>query len=341
MNDEYFEFSRNIDNAETATHSYDAMPSVVKRLFESCLTGQCFDHVDSTPIPSLESVAKIILQARCIIFPGYFTQNALAPSNLEYCLRQEITELFKDLSKQIILSDQHDCLPSEQPCPQCKEHSQQRAFQFIRALPKIRTLLAMDVRAGFKGDPAAKSCDEVIFSYPGLFAITVYRMAHKLYELKIPLLPRMMTEYAHSLTGIDIHPGAKIGESFFIDHGTGVVVGETTEIGKRVRIYQGVTLGALSIPSDAVELFRNKKRHPTIEDDVIIYSNATLLGGQTIIGARSIIGGNVWITESVPPDTKVMLKRPELVYTGNNHNHNQSILPTGTSQKQCTNSVHM
>jgi serine O-acetyltransferase len=168
-------------------------------------------------------------------------------------------------------------------------------------------------------DPAANSCDEVIFSYPGLFAITVYRMAHKLYELKIPLLPRMATEYAHSLTGIDIHPGAKIGESFFIDHGTGVVVGETTEIGNRVRIYQGVTLGALSIPSDAVELFRNKKRPPTIEDDVIIYSNATLLGGQTVIGARSIIGGNVLITESVPPDTKVMLKRPELVYTGNNH----------------------
>ena len=129
----------------------------------------------------------------------------------------------------------------------------------------------------------------------------------------------MMTEYAHSLTGIDIHPGAKIGESFFIDHGTGVVVGETTQIGNRVRIYQGVTLGALSIPSETVDDFRNKKRHPTIEDDVIIYSNATLLGGETVIGARSVIGGNVWITESVPADTKVILKRPELVYSGNNH----------------------
>jgi serine O-acetyltransferase len=184
-------------------------------------------------------------------------------------------------------------------------------------LPETRAILATDIRAALEGDPAAKSYDEIIFSYPGLLAITVYRMAQELYELDVPLLPRMMTEYAHSLTGIDIHPGAKIGESFFIDHGTGVVVGETTEIGNRVRLYQGVTLGALSIPRNTIDRFRNKKRHPTIEDDVIIYSNTTILGGETVIGARSIIGGNVWITESVPPDTKVLLKLPELVYIGN------------------------
>ncbi|MCJ7594726.1 MAG: serine acetyltransferase, partial [Desulfobacterales bacterium] len=188
------------------------------------------------------------------------------------------------------------------------------------ALPEIRKILATDIRAALEGDPAAKNCDEVILSYPGLFAIIVYRLAHKLHELGVPLLPRMMTEYAHSLTGIDIHPGAKIGKSFFIDHGTGVVVGETTEIGDRVRIYQGVTLGALSLPRDAGNRFRDKKRHPTIEDDVIIYSNATILGGEPVIGARSIIGGNVWLTESVPPDTKVLLKRPELVYIGNHKN---------------------
>jgi serine O-acetyltransferase len=170
-----------------------------------------------------------------------------------------------------------------------------------------------------EGDPAAKSYDEIIFSYPGLLAITVYRLAHKLHELVVPLIPRIMTEHAHSLTGIDIHPGAIIGESFFIDHGTGVVVGETTDIGDRVRVYQGVTLGALSLPKDKIDRFRNKKRHPTIEDDVIIYSNATILGADAVIGARSIIGGNVWITERVPPDTKVILKRPELVYIGNNH----------------------
>jgi serine O-acetyltransferase len=193
------------------------------------------------------------------------------------------------------------------------------ALEFIRALPKLRKLLATDVQAGFKGDPAAKSHDEIIFSYPGLFAIMVYRVAHELYRIDVPLLPRMMTEYAHSLTGIDIHPGAKIAESFFIDHGTGVVIGETTEIGKRVRIYQGVTLGALSIPSDKIEDYRYKKRHPTIEDDVIIYANTTILGGDTIVGTRSIIGGNVWITESVQPHTKVILKRPELIFSGNGH----------------------
>ena len=153
-----------------------------------------------------------------------------------------------------------------------------------------------------------------LFSYPGMFALTVHRAAHKLFKFQVPLLPRIMTEHAHSLTGIDIHPGAEIGESFVIDHGTGVVIGETTVIGKNVRIYQGVTLGALSLPKDAGERLRGKKRHPTIEDDVIIYSGATILGGDTVIGARSVIGGNVWITESVPPDTKVIMETPRLIY---------------------------
>jgi serine O-acetyltransferase len=167
--------------------------------------------------------------------------------------------------------------------------------------------------AAYEGDPASKYHDEIIFSYPGLFAITVYRIAHQLQEQGVPLIPRMMTEYAHGLTGIDIHPGVEIGESFFIDHGTGVVIGETTVIGNRVRIYQGVTLGALSLSKEEVEQLRTRKRHPTIEDDVIIYANATILGGDTVIGARSVIGGNVWLTESVPPDMNVFLKRPELI----------------------------
>jgi serine O-acetyltransferase len=318
MNDNPLEFKRNSKTSQPGKQFYEEMPSVVKRLLESCLTSQCFDHIDSTPMPSLESVARIIHQTRRIIFPGYFAENVLAASNIEYCLKQETTELFKKLSQQITLAIQHDCLRYDHPCSQCTELGHDRALQFIQTLPKLRALLSTDARAGFKGDPAAKSHDEIIFSYPGLFAIAVYRMANILHNLDVSFLPRMMTEYAHSLTGIDIHPGAKIGESFFIDHGTGVVVGETTEIGQRVRIYQGVTLGALSIPTDKVENFRYKKRHPTIEDDVIIYSNATLLGGKTVIGARSIIGGNVWITESVPPDTKVILKRPELEYFGNN-----------------------
>jgi serine O-acetyltransferase len=191
-------------------------------------------------------------------------------------------------------------------------------LKFVQKIPDIEAILATDIRAALEGDPAAKSYDEIIFSYPGLLAITIYRIAHELHTLRVPIIPRIMTEHAHSLTGIDIHPGAIIGSFFFIDHGTGVVIGETTEIGDRVRIYQGVTLGALSLPHDAGDRYRNKKRHPTIEDDVIIYANTTILGGKTVIGARTIIGGNIWLTESVPPDTKVLLKRPELLYIGNN-----------------------
>ncbi len=293
------------------------MPTVVKRIITSCGMEKCYQHLDATPIPARDAVAGAIHLARRVLFPGYFTRSVLASSNLEYCLKKDMTALYNALVRQIILSAQHDCVSLEQFCVQCEESSRTKALQFIQALPNLREVLATDVYAAMQGDPAAKSFDEVITSYPGLFAITVQRLAHVLYQLNVPQLPRAMTEYAHSFTGIDIHPGARIGKSFFIDHGTGVVIGETTEIGHRVRLYQGVTLGALSMPKEAVERFRDKKRHPTIEDDVIIYSNTTILGGDTVIGARSTIGGNVWITESVPPDTKVYLKKPELVYSAN------------------------
>jgi len=181
-------------------------------------------------------------------------------------------------------------------------------------------MLDKDVQAAYDGDPAAKSYDEIIFSYPGILAITVYRIAHILYNHNVPLLPRIMTEYAHSETGIDIHPGAQVGERFAIDHGTGVVIGETTTIGNDVRLYQGVTLGALSLPKDAGNKYRHKKRHPDIEDEVIIYSGATILGGETVIGARSVIGGNVWLTESVPPDTQVIMETPRLIYKNGSDN---------------------
>jgi serine O-acetyltransferase len=218
------------------------------------------------------------------------------------------------LSEQITHSIRHECFRYDQSCSECGERGQAVALQVIESVPWLRKILATDVRAAYEGDPAAKSHDEIIFAYPGIFAIMVYRTAHKLFELGVPLLPRIMTEHAHSATGIDIHPGAEIGERFVIDHGTGVVIGETTEIGDNVRIYQGVTLGALSLPKDAGERLRGSKRHPSIEDDVIIYSGATILGGDTVIGARSVIGGNVWITESVPPDTRVILDTPRLVY---------------------------
>jgi len=306
----------------TVTRFYKTVPKTMQRLLvpseENALS---FEHVNITPIASQDSVIEIIQQARRLIFPGYFIQTRMDPINLEPFLCQEATALFNRLSQQIVLSIQHECLRLDMPCSKCLESSHETAFQFIQSLPDLKVILTGDIDAAFTGDPAAKSYDEIIFSYPGLFAITVYRLAHNLYEMEVPLLPRMMTEYAHSLTGIDIHPGATIGQRFFIDHGTGVVVGETTEIGNRVRIYQGVTLGALSLPADKIDQFKNQKRHPTIGDDVIIYSNATLLGAKAMIGARSIIGGNVWITEGVPQDTKVVLKKPELVYIGN---HNRS-----------------
>ena len=306
-----------VDDVENVSHLYNDIPPVVKKLAASCNQRGCFDHLGSIPIPTYENVVKIIDQARRILFPGYFSTTSINPANLEYCLGQETTELFENLAAQIVLAIQHECFQARQSCTRCKTQGYEKAIKFIETMPAISEILTTDTQATLDGDPAAKGHDEVIFSYPGLRAITTYRIAHELHKLAVPVLPRIMTEYAHSLTGIDIHPGASIGKSFFIDHGTGVVIGETTVIGDRVRIYQGVTLGALSLPRDAGERYRDTKRHPTIEDEVIIYANSTILGGETVIGARAVIGGNIWLTESVPADTKVILKKPELIYSGN------------------------
>jgi serine O-acetyltransferase len=191
------------------------------------------------------------------------------------------------------------------------------AIQFLERLPEVRRILATDVQAAYDGDPACKCLDEVILCYPGLEAVTVYRLAHELHRLNVPFVPRMMTEWAHRQTGIDIHPGAKIADHFFIDHGTGVVVGETCDIGRFVKLYQGVTLGALSFPTDADgNLIRTMKRHPTIEDRVVVYANATILGGNTIIGHDSVIGSSVWLTHSVAPNTTVTIEKPSLKIRG-------------------------
>ncbi len=289
------------------------IPDTVARLVGTCNRKDCFDHVGPEPIPSRDAIIGIINQLQQILFPGYFIPTQLDQVNLEYYLGQETVALFEGLSRQIALCIKHECLRHDLPCTHCAERGQEEAMKFIRELPAIRMLLAKDVRAAYEGDPAARSYDEIIFCYPGLLAVTVHRIAHQLYNQEISLMPRIMSEYVHGLTGIDIHPGASIGESFFIDHGVGVVIGETARIGNGVRIYQGVTLGALSLSKDVVEQLRGKKRHPTIEDEVIIYSGATILGGETVIGARSIIGGNVWLTESVPPETRVFIKKPELI----------------------------
>lgn len=299
---------------ESTKRYREEIPEVVDQLVLSCSTEQCFDHVGPEPIPSRESIIDLVHSALRILYPGYFIRTRLDVVNLRYYLGQEALAFFESLSEQITLALRHECRRHSLPCVKCEDRGNQVAMAFVRELPRLRALLATDVRAAYLGDPAAKGYDEIIFSYPGLFAVTVHRVAHQLFDQGVSLIPRIMSEYAHSKTGIDIHPGAHIGESFFIDHGTGVVIGETSQIGNRVRIYQGVTLGALSLPRDAGEKLKDKKRHPTIEDDVILYAGATILGGDTVIGARSVVGGNVWITESVPPDTKVFMKQPELIY---------------------------
>ena len=305
-------------DARALSHYRGKLPEIAEKIIAKCEDDECYNHIDYEPIPSKTSVVDIIQRLREVLFPGYFTREKLDPVNLAYSMGQTVSVLFDQLSEQICHSVRHDCFRYDQECSECAEKGNEVSLAFLDSIPELREILATDVAAAYAGDPAAKSFDEIIFSYPGIFALMVYRVAHKLHVMAVPLLPRIMTEYAHSVTGIDIHPGAEIGEGFVIDHGTGVVIGETTVIGKNVRIYQSVTLGALSLPMDAGDRFRGLKRHPTIENDVIIYSGATILGGETVIGARSVIGGNVWLIDSVPPDTKVIMKKPELIYMSSN-----------------------
>mgnify|MGYP005832103183 CR=1 FL=1 len=299
--------------AEMTSDYRSRLPDIVESIVESCHGPDSIDHVDAALIPSLESVVEILRDLFDLLYPGYFGRQELDSKNLRYHIGSEVNALFDKLSMQISRSIQHECRRLDSICVRCIEKGQREALEFLAKIPRLRAMLAGDVKAAYEGDPAAKSLDEIVFSYPGIFAITVYRVAHELHSQEVPLLPRIMTEYAHRVTGIDIHPGARIGRNFFIDHGTGVVIGETTEIGDNVRIYQGVTLGALSLRREADgSMARGYKRHPTIEDDVIIYAGATILGGNTVIGARSIIGGNVWLTRSVPPDSRVTLAEPNL-----------------------------
>lgn len=253
-------------------------------------------------LPDRQAVILLIKDIRRLIFPAYYGEAALmslAPEDYAALLLERIE---KQLQRQIALT-----LPEEQ-----EAQAAELAAEMVTKLPQIARQVQMDLEATFDGDPAAGSREEILFSYPGLFAILVYRVAHELYRLHIPILPRMMSEYAHSHTGIDIHPGAQIGDYFFIDHGTGIVVGETTVIGDRVKLYQGVTLGALSTRDGHHSL--PGKRHPTVEDDVTIYSGASILGGDTVIGRGSVVGGNAFLTDSVQKDTRVVIHAPETVF---------------------------
>ena len=264
-------------------------------------------HLNPVPLPSKQVLVDILEGLLALLYPGYFGEYSSAPQNTEHRVGLLIEGILEKLQHQIYLSFRHFCNRTEAACPHCEDAARTNAVQLLEKIPHLREMLHHDVEAAYDGDPAAKSRDEIIFSYPGLYAITVYRIAHELETQATPLIPRILTEVAHSRTGIDIHPGATIGRSFFIDHGTGVVIGETTTIGDRVRLYQGVTLGAVNFPRDAEgRLIRGTKRHPTVEDDCIIYASATVLGGDTVVGRGSIIGSNVRLMESVPPGSKVM-----------------------------------
>ncbi|HUW56049.1 MAG TPA: serine O-acetyltransferase EpsC [Planctomycetota bacterium] len=285
------------------------IPEVAEGLYASFEQHKGLSNIGRTPLPSRDAIADIIRRLEELVFPGYVGRQDLTWDTLSSHLTGSLDVVFVFLSRQIFLCIRHSCRIAgpESECKHCEHQAAREAVTFLKKLPQIRALVALDLQAEYDGDPAAKSLDEIIFSYPGTKAITVYRLAHELFLQKIPLMPRIMTEIAHAETGIDIHPGATIGKSFFIDHGTGVVIGETTVIGDNVKLYQGTTLGALSFPKDERgEIIRGRKRHPTIEDNVTIYSGATILGGDTVVGKGSVIGGNVWLTHSVPPGTRVI-----------------------------------
>ncbi len=270
-------------------------------------------HLGHTPLPSYAEIVEILIDLRELLYPGYGRRQNLSLTNVVYHVGDLLDALLERLSVQITRALRHtDCGSTDRP-EGVEQTAHQTAVRFLDRLPELRKLLAEDAQAAFDGDPAAKDLNEIIFCYPGLAAVTIYRLAHELHQLDVPLIPRMMTEYAHSKTGIDIHPGATIGSRFFIDHGTGVVIGETSDIGVGVKIYQGVTLGALSFPKDEEgQIVRNRKRHPTIEDYVVLYANATILGGDTVIGHHSVIGSSVWITRSVEPFTTLTIESPRL-----------------------------
>ena len=288
----------------------ETIQNVVANITETCMNEDVYvTDEESIHLPSRGAIIGIIKDLRRVVFPGYFGDENISSTMPGYFLGNMLTHVYEELKAQSEIAFLYDD-KGKSSSAEVTEKAREICERFISRLPYIQKMLLMDVQAGFDGDPAAKSKEDIIFSYPGLFAIYVYRIAHELYVQNVPFIPRIMTEYAHGKTGIDINSGATIGRYFFIDHGTGIVIGETTEIGDYVKLYQGVTLGALSTRKG--QQLAGTKRHPTIGDHVTIYANSTILGGETVIGCDSIIGGNSFITESVPAHTRVSIKSPEL-----------------------------
>jgi len=279
------------------------LEQAIDKVVESYHQNEEIDNLESAALPNKRAVIEAFNHLTAVTYLGFYSTRALSRENLRYAVSEGLYPAYEMLVEQIERAITYE-VTTHAALPPGAGFSEAVVLRLLERLPAIRRTLNGDVRAAFEGDPAAKSFEEVVFSYPAIRAITAYRFAHALYAERVPLIPRILSEHAHSETGIDIHPGATIGERFFIDHGTGVVIGETAVIGDDVKIYQGVTLGALSAkrcPGGSI----GKKRHPTIEDGVTIYAHATILGGDTVIGRCSVVGGNVWLVRSIPPDSKV------------------------------------
>jgi serine O-acetyltransferase len=296
----------------------EQLPRLTDRIVATYSQVPAISHLGHCALPNYDQVVECLEDLKEVLYPGYRRREGLHIGNVTYHVGDLIDGLHDKLTRQIARALRHEDRVVKQ-VKECVEDTdyeakgQAMAIAFLERIPALRELLATDAQAAYDGDPACKSIDEVVFCYPGLEAITVHRIAHELRRLGVPFIPRMMSEWAHKETGIDIHPGATIGRHFFIDHGTGVVIGETCDIGDHVKIYQGVTLGALSFATDNDgNLVRGHKRHPTIEDRVVIYASATILGGKTVVGHNSVIGSSVWLTHSVEPHTTVTMEKPRL-----------------------------
>ena len=279
---------------------------IITAILDSYQTQGGINHLEGPNLPSRQSIIHIVNELESLIFPGYRDEANLESVNIKYIIGEKIARIARNLSSEVEKSLRYYCKLKDDPGKECncRIEAEQVTCDLLEKIPEIRRMVKLDVEAAFLGDPAAKTQEEIILSYPGVEAIIIHRVAHELWIKKIPFIPRIMNEYMHSKTGVDIHPGAQIGDYFFIDHGTGVVIGETTIIGNHVKIYQGVTLGALSVKKEDGD----HKRHPTIEDEVTIYAGARILGGNTVIGKGSVIGGNVWLVSSVPPNSNLVYK---------------------------------
>lgn len=290
---------------------------IISDILDDYNGGKFIDKSDIFNQPDKSVIIDILHKLQEIIFPGFFKPDTYKTYTVKTTMSMLAEDVIYNLKKQISIVLKYNPDFSDKSVEEVDIEAEKLAVAFFKTIPSIREVIETDVEAGFEGDPAAYNKEEIVVTYPGFYAIVVNRIAHELHKLDVPLIPRIMTEHAHSLTGIDIHPGATIGRYFFIDHGTGIVIGETTQIGDNVKIYQGVTLGALSTRGG--QQLKNKKRHPTIEDNVTIYSGATILGGETVIGKNVVIGGNAFITKSILEGTKVSIKDQELCYNNCKH----------------------